>query len=139
EERVGDVGKMAVARGAHGAEDLITALVEAEIEGESLQDWEILGFCLLLLIAGNETTTNLVGNILNILVDQPDLWRRLREDRSLVENVIEETLRYEGPVRVLLRTTTPAVEVSGVEIPQRDMIRILYGAAYPDPSGFSHP
>src|SRR5262245_5346919 len=81
-------GKMAAARRAHGAEDLITALVEAEIEGESLQDWGILGFCLLLLIAGNETTTNLVGNILNILVDQPDLWRRLREDRSLVENVI---------------------------------------------------
>src|SRR5262249_20325695 len=118
EEMMAYFGKMAVARRAHGAEDLITALVEAEIEGESLQDWEILGFCLLLLIAGNETTTNLVGNILNILVDQPDLWRRLREDRSLVENVIEETLRYEGPVRVLLRTTTRAVEVSGVEIPQ---------------------
>ncbi|HKA55569.1 MAG TPA: cytochrome P450, partial [Candidatus Binatia bacterium] len=88
---------------------------------------------------GNETTTNLVGNILNILVDQPDLWRRLREDRSLVENVIEETLRYEGPVRVLLRTTTRAVEVSGVRIPQGDMIGIFYGAANRDPSGFPNP
>jgi cytochrome P450 len=52
-------GQMAAARRAHGAEDLITALVEAEIDGESLEEWEILGFCLLLLIAGNETTTNL--------------------------------------------------------------------------------
>jgi len=51
-------GQMAATRRAHGAEDLITALVESEIEGESLEDWEILGFCILLLIAGNETTTN---------------------------------------------------------------------------------
>jgi len=132
-------GKMAAARRSHGAEDLITALVEAAIEGESLQDWEVLGFCFLLLIAGNETTTNLVGNILNILVDRPALWQRLREDRSLVENVIEETLRYESPVRVLLRTTTRAVEVSGVRIPPGEMIGIFYGAANRDPSGFPHP
>src|SRR5215831_8721669 len=121
-EMVGYFGQIAAARRAHGADDLITALVEAEVEGEALEDWEVLGFCILLLIAGNETTTNLVGNILNILADRPDLWRQLRADRSLVENVIEETLRYEGPVRVLLRTTTRAVEVSGVEIPQGDMI-----------------
>src|SRR5215831_1036759 len=74
-------GQMAAARRSHGAEDLITALVEAEVEGESLQDWEVLGFCILLLIAGNETTTNLIGNLLNILVERPDLWQRLREDR----------------------------------------------------------
>src|SRR5215510_7228481 len=97
-------GKMAAARRAHGAEDLITALVEAEIEGESLQDWEILGFCILLLIAGNETTTNLMGNMLHILIDRPALWQQLREDRSLVEPVIEETLRYESPVQQLQRT-----------------------------------
>jgi len=139
EEMMAYFGKMAVARRAHGAEDLITALVEAEIEGESLQDWEILGFCLLLLIAGNETTTNLVGNILNILVDRPDLWRQLREDRSLVENIIEETLRYEGPVRVLLRTTTREVEMSGVKIPPGEMIGIFYGAANRDPDGFPQP
>jgi cytochrome P450 len=88
-------GKVAAARRSQGTGDLITALVEAEIEGESLQDWEVLGFCILLLIAGNETTTNLMGNMFNILVDRPELWQRLREDRSLVETVIEETLRYE--------------------------------------------
>src|SRR5215471_13542179 len=84
-EMVEYFGKIAAARRAHGAEDLITALVEAEIDGESLQDWEILGFCILLLIAGNETTTNLVGNMLNVLADRPDLCRRLRQDRTLVE------------------------------------------------------
>jgi cytochrome P450 len=132
-------GQMAAARRTHGAEDLITALVEAEIEGESLQDWEILGFCILLLIAGNETTTNLVGNLLNVLVDRPELWQQLREDRSLVDTVIEETLRYESPVQQLNRVTTRAVEVSGVRIPEGEIISIFFGAANRDPSEFPNP
>ncbi|HKA56272.1 MAG TPA: cytochrome P450, partial [Candidatus Binatia bacterium] len=127
------------ARRSHGAEDLITALVEAEVEGESLQDWEVLGFCILLLIAGNETTTNLIGNLLNILVDRPDLWQQLREDRSLVETVIEETLRYEGPVQRLFRTVARDVEVSGVKLAKGDRVTIFYGAANRDPSAFPDP
>jgi cytochrome P450 len=132
-------GQMAADRRAHGAADLITALVEAEIEGESLEDWEILGFCMLLLIAGNETTTNLIGNMLNILVDRPDLWRRLREDRSLVEPVIEETLRYESPVRMLIRTTNRPVEISGVSIAKDEVIGVFFGAANRDPAEFPNP
>lgn len=132
-------GRMAAARRAHGAEDLITALVEAEIEGESLQDWEVLGFCILLLIAGNETTTNLMGNMLNILADRPALWRRLREDRSLVEPVIEETLRYESPVQQLNRVTTREVVVSGVTIPEGEVVSVFFGAANRDPQEFPDP
>jgi cytochrome P450 len=113
--------------------------VEAEVEGEALEDWEVLGFCILLLIAGNETTTNLIGNILNILVDRPDLWRQAREDRSLVEPIIEETLRYESPVQRLFRITTREVELSGVKIPQDTDITIFYGAANRDPQAFPHP
>lgn len=139
QEMITYFGQMAAARRAHGAEDLITALVEAEIEGESLEDWEILGFCMLLLIAGNETTTNLMSNMFNVLVDRPALWQQLRQDRSLVEPVIEETLRYEGPVRVLLRLTTRDVAVSGVTIPQGEMVGIFYGAANRDPTGFPNP
>jgi cytochrome P450 len=138
-EMVGYFGQIAAARRAHGADDLITALVEAEIEGEALEDWEILGFCILLLIAGNETTTNLLGNILNLLVDQPDLWRQVREDRSLVEPVIEETLRYESPVQRLFRITTREVELSGAKIPQGADITIFYGAANRDPGAFPYP
>ncbi|MBI3247405.1 MAG: cytochrome P450 [Deltaproteobacteria bacterium] len=138
-EMVEYFGKMAAARRAQGAEDLITALVEAEIDGESLQDWEILGFCILLLIAGNETTTNLVSNALNILVERPDLWRQLREDRNLVEPVIEETLRYESPVQQLLRMTTRDVTVSGVTIPANDLVAIFFGAANRDPKEFPNP
>jgi hypothetical protein len=139
QDMVSYFGQIATARRSHGADDLITALVEAEIEGESLQDWEILGFCILLLIAGNETTTNLIGNMLNVLVDRPELWRQLRDDRSLVETVIEETLRYESPVQRLFRTATRDVEFSGVKISKGDRITIFYGAANRDPKAFSNP
>jgi len=138
-EMVGYFGQMAAARRAHGADDLITALVEAEVEGEALEDWEVLGFCILLLIAGNETTTNLMSNMLHILADRPELWQQLREDRSLVEPVIEETLRYESPVQRLFRITTREVELSGVKIPQGADITIFYGAANRDPQAFPHP
>jgi hypothetical protein len=130
---------MVIARRTHGAEDLITALVEAEVEGESLTEQDILGFCVLLLVAGNETTTNLLGNLLNVLVDRPVLWQQLREERSLVETVIEETLRSESPVQRLLRQTTREVEVSGVRIPQGANVSIFYGAANRDPAAFPHP
>ncbi len=139
QEMVAYFGQMAAARRAHGAEDLITALVEAEVEGESLEEWEMLGFCMLLLIAGNETTTNLISNMLNVLVDRPDLWLRLREDRSLVETVIEETLRYESPVQQLLRVATRDVEVAGVKIPEGEMVAVFFGAANRDPQEFPNP
>jgi cytochrome P450 len=132
-------GHMAAERRAQGAEDLITALVESEIEGESLQDWEILSFCILLLIAGNETTTNLVGNMLGILADRPELWQRLRADRSLVEPVIEETLRYESPIQQLIRVTTRDVNMSGATIPQGEMVAVFFGAANRDPKEFPNP
>src|SRR5216684_2848628 len=128
-EMGGYFGKIAAARRAQGAEDLITALVEAEVEGEKLEEWEILGFCILLLIAGNETTTNLIGNILNILVERPALWQQLRSDRSLVETVIEETLRYESPVQRISRKATRNVQISGVNIPEGDLVRVYFGAA----------
>jgi cytochrome P450 len=139
QEMVAYFGKIATARRAQGAEDLITALVEAAVDGESLEEWEILGFCILLLIAGNETTTNLMSNMLNLLVDRPDLWQRLREDRGLVETVIEETLRYESPVQQLLRVATREVEVSGVKIPEGEMVAIFFAAANRDPQEFPHP
>lgn len=139
QEMAGYFGKIAAARRAQGAEDLITALVEAEVEGEKLEEWEILGFCILLLIAGNETTTNLIGNILNIFVEQPSLWQHLRSDRSLVETVIEETLRYESPVQRLSRKATRDVKVGGVDIPAGDLVMVYFGAANRDPKAFPNP
>ena len=139
QEMMAYFGQMAAARREHGAEDLITALVEAEIEGEALEDWEVLGFCMLLLIAGNETTTNLMGNAIAFLSTRPDLWEALREDRSLIPQFIEEMLRYESPVQVLFRATTRDVEVNGVTIPEGERVGVFYGAANRDPEEWEEP
>lgn len=139
QEMMGYFGQMAAARREHGAEDLITALVEAEIEGEALEDWEVLGFCMLLLIAGNETTTNLMGNMIAFLSQRPELWSRLREDRSLIPQLIEEMLRYESPVQVLFRRTTRDVELNGVTVPADQRVGVFYGAANRDPGEWEEP
>ena len=74
-----------------------------------------------------------------MLAERPALWKRLREERSLVEAVIEETLRYESPVQQLLRVTTRDVEVSGIKIPEGEMAAIFFGAANRDPREFPDP
>ena len=131
--------QIANARRTAAAKDLITALVEGKIGGESLTEMEIISFCILLLIAGNETTTNLVGNMLNILVERPELWHLLREDRSLVEPVIEETLRYDSPIQRFFRITTRDVEISGTQLKKGERVTMFYGSANRDPSAFPQP
>lgn len=116
--------------------NLISALVAAEVDGQQLTQMEILGFCILLLIAGNETTTNLIGNMLGLLAARPELWGRLRRARTLVGPVIEESLRYESPVQLLIRTATKDVEISGVELRSGDRAVISFGAANRDPAAF---
>lgn len=138
-EMLGYFGRLIVERREHSAADLITALVEAEIDSEHLQEWEILGFSVLLLVAGNETTTNLIGNMLNVLAGRPDLWEGLREDRGLIEPMIEETLRYESPVRLLFRRATRDVTLGGRVIPAQSQIGVFYGAANRDPAEFPQP
>jgi hypothetical protein len=128
----------AARRGQH-ASDLISTLVEADVEGERLEEWEILGFCILILVAGNETTTNLMSNLLNIMVDRPELWQRLREDRSRVEFAIEETLRYESPVQMLTRFPTRDIEIEGRQIFQGQAVAVSYGAGNRDPAVFPDP
>lgn len=120
-----------------GADDLITTLVGASIDGDRLAEWEILALCSLLLIAGNETTTNLLGNMLNILARRPELWESIRADRRLVDGVIEEALRFESPVQRLSRIATQDVVISEVLIPRGDVVMIFFGAANRDPAMFS--
>ena len=110
--------QMAAKRRESQSEDLITALVAGDVEGEKLAEWEILSFCVLLLVAGNETTTNLMSNMTNILARRPELWRQLKEDRSLVEPFIEETLRYESPVQLSSASPSATSRLAGTTIPQ---------------------
>jgi cytochrome P450 len=141
--RVGEMraylGRIIATRRAQPAEDLISALIAAEVEGASLTDVEIGGFAAVLLIAGNETTTNLIGNMMGLLADRPELWKRAREDRSLVEPIIEEVLRYESPVQRFPRVTAKPVRVGEVEIPAGELVDMFYGAANRDPAVFENP
>jgi cytochrome P450 len=141
--RVGEMmaylGRVITARRAQPAEDLISALIAAEVEGASLTDAEIRGFASVLLIAGNETTTNLIGNMMALLADRPELWERAREDRSLVGPIIEEVLRHESPVQRFPRVTTRPVRVGEVEIPAGELVDMFYGAANRDPAVFENP
>ena len=121
------------------ADDLLSSLVEATLEGTALSDEEIQSFAAVLLVAGNETTTNLIGNMMALLADRPELWRRAREDRSLVEPIIEEVLRYESPVQRLPRVTARPVRMGEVEIPAGEMVDIYFGAATGDPAVFQDP
>jgi len=132
-------GQMAAKRRREPGGDLISALVDAEVEGEKLSETEILGFCVLLLAAGNETTTNLLGNALNILAHRPDLWRQLEADNQLIEPFIEETLRIESPVQRLFRNTLSDVEVNGVTIPAGSFVMPFFGAANRDPEAWDEP
>jgi len=142
-KRIGELssylGKEIAGRRDRPADDLITALVEAEIEGVRLDDAEVLGFCMTLLVAGNETTTGLLGNMLHVLAQDPELWRRAREDRSLVEPILEETLRYVSPVQRLTRVTRRPVEIGGAAIGEGELIDVIYGSANRDPAAFSDP
>ncbi|MBZ5712521.1 cytochrome P450 [Nannocystis pusilla] len=120
-------------------DDLISELVRAESEEGKLTANEVLGMLVLLLIAGNETTTNLIATGTHLLLEHPEALAELRADPSLVPNFLEEVLRYDGPVTMLFRRTTEAVEVAGTTIPRGALVLPLVAAANRDPDQFSAP
>ena len=120
-------------------DDLISELFAHDRHGPSLQEWEIIGLCITLLVAGNETTSNLIANTLNVLAAQPDLWRRLRDERELVPAFIEEMVRWQSPTQTIFRTTNEPTEIGGTRIPAGSVIALGVGAANRDPRVFSDP
>ena len=120
-------------------EDLISALVRAEEEAKALSAREVLAMCVLLLIAGNETTTNLLGNILITLLAHPAAMARVRADRSMLPQMIEEVLRYESPVQAIFRLVTADTEIAGTALPGGSRVLILYGSANRDERQFPNP
>jgi cytochrome P450 len=119
-------------------DDLISGLLKANIDGETLTIIEMLGFCALLLVAGNETTTNLIGNAMLTFAEHPEAWQKLRSDREMLPQAIEEVLRYRSPVQSMFRVTKREVEVAGTKIPARAPVVAWIGSAnhdeeqYPD-------
>ena len=120
-------------------EDVITALVQAEEERDMLSSKEILALAVLLLLAGNETTTNLIGNAVLTLLDHPDELAKVRADRSLVPALVEEVLRYNSPVQVIFRRTAQDVEMEGGKIPAGQNVFLLLGSANRDERQFPEP
>ena len=120
-------------------EDVITTLVRAEEEHDMLSAAEILGLAVLLLLAGNETTTNLIGNAVRNLLAHPTELAKVRADRTLVPSLVEEVLRYDSPVQIIPRQTARAIELEGGKIPAGATVFLLLAAANRDERKFPEP
>jgi cytochrome P450 len=120
-------------------DDLVSAILAEAPGGQRLSSLELMQFVMLLLVAGNETTTNLIGNTVCALLDHPGELARVRADASLVPNLVEEALRYDSPVQLVFRTATREVELRGVRIPQGAVVALLLGSANRDERRFERP
>ena len=119
--------------------DLISALLTASVDGERLSNVELLGFCGLLLVAGNETTTNLLSNMMLCFDQHPDVVERLRTNRALVPGAIEEVLRYYSPVKAMLRVTITETILGGQRIGPDQLVVARIGSANRDEAEFPDP
>ncbi|MFO7548025.1 MAG: cytochrome P450 [Acidimicrobiia bacterium] len=139
-EFIAYLNDLAVERRRRPGDDLVTSLLTAEEEGERLDHQEFLAMVFLLLVAGHETTVNLIANGTLELLRHPDQRRRLVEDPGLVPTAVEEMLRFHGPVEsTTLRWAFGDVRIGGVDIPLGDLVvPILYGANR-DPAQFADP
>ena len=122
-----------------GEQDLTSALLAAEIDGDRLTDEEIIGFLFLMIVAGNETTTKLLANALYWGWRNPAELARPMSDQGFIPAWVEETLRYDSTSQVLARTVTADFAVHGQTIPAGDRMLLLIGAANRDPAVFGDP
>jgi cytochrome P450 len=120
-------------------DDLLSRLREASVDGERLTFDEILGFFQLLLVAGFETTTNLIANAVVSLAEHPSELVRLRASPALLPSAIEETLRYRSPVQAVFRVTRRPVALGNETIPAGQLVLPMFGAANRDPARFVDP
>jgi cytochrome P450 len=132
------IDRMMAERRARPRDDLITVLVQAEA-GEALSTSEVLIFVTLLLVAGNETTTNLIGNAMKTLLRHPDQLVRVAQEPARVPAMVEEVLRYESPLQGLSRTALRDVELCGTKLPKGASVLVLFASANRDERPFSDP
>ncbi len=123
---------LAEARRREPHDDLLTGLVEAEHEGSKLDHDEMLAMLVLLLVAGNETTTTLIGNAVLTLLDHPGELKRLRDDPTLLRTAIDEVLRFSSPVQFDPRRATRATELAGTKVEENTMLLCWLGSANRD-------
>jgi cytochrome P450 len=120
-------------------EDLISAMLHAQEEGDVLSDLELLATSNLILLAGHETTTNLIGNGMLALMRERGEWERLRADASLAPRAVEELLRFDSPVQATVRVALEDVEIGEHVLPSGSLVIVNIGAANHDPEVFDAP
>jgi cytochrome P450 PksS len=132
--------KMIKARQTSPREDLLSALVQAREAGDRMSDDELVSMIVLLLVAGHETTVNLIGNGMLALLEHPEQMERLRDDPSVIKPAIEELLRYDSPVQMATeRYAREEVTIAGVTIPRGGLVFAVIGSANRDERQFDHP
>ena len=119
--------------------DLMSALTSVEIEGERLGDMELELFFLMLTVAGNETTRNLMSGAMHAFFQHPDQWQRLREDRSLLPTAVDEMLRFVSPVMNFRRTAMVDLTMSGTDVKAGDKVVFFHASANRDENVFDSP
>jgi cytochrome P450 len=127
------------ARRASPADDLLTALVQAEDDGEMLTENELIATCVLLLVAGHETTVGLISNAILALLRNPGQLALLREQPALAAGAVEETLRYDAPVQMTARVARGGMQIGDVTAPDGALILLLLAAAGRDPEIYADP
>src|SRR2546430_9224472 len=118
---------------------LVSALVNAEVQGDRLSEEEVVANCILTMVGGQEATTDLIGNGVLSLLRNPDQLQRLRDDLSLIPSAVEELLRYEAPSQHTARLAPEDVELGGKHIRKNQNVIAVMGAANRDPERFPDP
>jgi len=136
---LGRFGELIREKRKRPGDDLISGLVEAELEGRRLSDVEILGFCFLLISGGNETTEKLIANTVHQLSRHPEQREKLIADPKLIPAAVEESLRFRSPTQYMVRATTRDVSIHGKTIPRGEKVLLSIGAANHDPRRFEAP
>lgn len=133
------LGELVERRRADPADDLISALIAAKEDGDQLTADEIVATCNLLLIAGHETTVNLIANAAQVMLRAPQLWAALAADPGLAGSIVEETLRFDPPVQLVMRIAGADMRIGAVDIPRGDTMLLLLAAAQRDPGMYEAP
>jgi cytochrome P450 len=131
--------QLASARREHPHDDILSTLVQAEIDGEPLTDEQVIGFCILLVSGGHETTSKLIANGVRYFASHPDQRDALIADPDLMVGAVEELLRFTSPTQYMARTTTRPVELHDVEMPAGAKVVLLLGSGNRDPREFDRP
>ena len=126
-------------RRSRPGDDFISGLIAVEESGDQLSHDEIISTCNLLLIAGHETTVNLIGNAILAMLRNPIEWDALSADAGRAPAIVEETLRYDPPVQMVGRIALDDMAIGGIEVPTGDIMFLLLAAAQRDPAEFDRP